>query len=345
MASLVHLLLMTITLFTISAISSSSPMATKDYILSTLGHTHDSITFARFAQRYGKRYESVEEINKRFGLFMDNLNIIRSTNKKGLSYKLGINKFTDMSWEEFRSNKLGAAQNCSATLKGNHKLTDAPIPQTRDWRKEGIVSPVKDQGECGSCWTFSATGALEAAHCQATGKNITLSEQQLVDCAQAFNNNGCQGGLPSQAFQYVKYNGGLDTEKSYPYKETDGTCSYKSENIGVKVINTVNITMDAEDELKHAVGVVRPVSIAFEVVQSFMSYKSGVYSSDTCGSSPMDVNHAVLAVGYGVEKGVPYWLIKNSWGTEWGMDGYFKMELGKNMCGVATCASYPVVSA
>ncbi|KAJ0981127.1 hypothetical protein J5N97_009382 [Dioscorea zingiberensis] len=328
-----RLLLLIITLYTIACISSANSIATKDLILSTLGHTHDALSFARFAQRYGKSYESAEEINHRFGLFMDNLKIIRSTNKKGLSYKLGINKFTDMSWDEFRSTRLGAAQKCSATLKGNHILTNAPIPQTRDWREEGIVSPVKNQGNCGSCWTFT------------TGKNITLSEQQLVDCAQAFNNNGCQGGLPSQAFQYVRYNGGLDTETSYPYQATDGKCSYKQANIGVKVIDTVNITMDAEDELKHAVGVVRPVSIAFEVVNSFMSYKSGVYSSDTCGSSPMDVNHAVLAVGYGVEKGVPYWLVKNSWGADWGMDGYFKMVLGKNMCGVATCASYPVVSA
>ncbi|MHC5589707.1 C1 family peptidase, partial [Escherichia coli] len=99
-----------------------------------------------------------------------------------------------------------------------------------------------------------------------------------------------------------------------------------------------------EDELKHAVGLVRPVSIAFEVVKGFKLYKGGVYTSETCGKTPLDVNHAVLAVGYGVENGVPYWLIKNSWGNDWGVDGYFKMELGKNMCGIATCASYPVVA-
>lgn len=314
-------------------------------LLQILGKTRQAFHFARFAHRYGKKYEKVEEIKHRFKVFTESLELIKSTNRKGLSYKLGINQFTDMTEEEFRATRLGAAQNCSATLKGNHKLTDEALPETKDWREAGIVSPVKDQGHCGSCWTFSTTGSLEAAYKQATGKSISLSEQQLVDCGFPFNNFGCNGGLPSQAFEYIKYNGGLDTEESYPYAGVNGICSFKPESVGVKVVDSVNITLGAEDELKHAVGLVRPVSVAFEVVSGFKQYKEGIYTSDTCGSTPMDVNHAVVAVGYGVENGVPYWLIKNSWGEEWGMGGYFKMELGKNMCGVATCASYPIVAA
>ncbi|XVE53984.1 hypothetical protein DITRI_Ditri03aG0046400 [Diplodiscus trichospermus] len=294
--------------------------------------------------RHGKRYESVEEMKLRFQIFKDNLDLIKSTNKKRLPYALALNQFADWTWEEFQQHRLGAAQNCSATTKGNHPLTDVVLPESKDWREAGIVSPVKDQGSCGSCWTFSTTGALEAAYHQAFGKGISLSEQQLVDCAGAFNNFGCNGGLPSQAFEYIKYNGGLDTEEAYPYTAKDGQCKFSSENIGVQVIDSVNITLGSEDELKHAVALVRPVSVAFQVVTSFRFYKGGVYTSDKCGSTSMDVNHAVLAVGYGVENGIPYWLIKNSWGAEWGDNGYFKMEMGKNMCGVATCASYPIVA-
>ncbi|KAE7998440.1 hypothetical protein FH972_002985 [Carpinus fangiana] len=313
-------------------------------VIQVIGHTRHALSFARFAHRYGKRYETMEEMKLRFGIFSENLKLIKSTNRKGLSYKLAVNHFADWTWEEFQSHRLGAAQNCSATLKGNHKLTDAVLPEAKDWREVGIVSPVKDQGHCGSCWTFSTTGALEAAYSQAFGKGISLSEQQLVDCARAFNNFGCSGGLPSQAFEYIKYNGGLDTEEAYPYTGQDGSCKFSRENVGVQVIDSVNITLGAEDELKHAVAFVRPVSVAFQVVSDFRLYKEGVYTSDTCGTTPMDVNHAVLAVGYGVENGVPYWLIKNSWGKSWGDNGFFKMEMGKNMCGVATCASYPVVA-
>ncbi|MQM17132.1 hypothetical protein Taro_050100 [Colocasia esculenta] len=393
-------------------------------ILRALGSARRALSFARFARRYAKRYDSVEEVRRRFGIFVENLELIRTSNRMGRPYTLGVNEFADMTWEEFRAQHLGAAQTCSATLKGNHKVTDVVLPDTKDWREAGIVSPVKNQGSCGSCWTFSTTGALEAAYTQLTGKSISLSEQQLVDCATDFNNFGCHGGLPSQAYEYIKYNGGLDTEETYPYLGVNSICKFKPESVGVKVVDSVNITLvrgfaiheisfllrpqpsntvcchcikntftisrnvmlhpilptanvtfpdygtnftfmqhekGAEDELKHAVGVVRPVSVAFEVVKGFRFYKSGVYTSDTCGSSPMDVNHAVLAVGYGVEDGIPYWLIKNSWGTHWGDDGYFKMELGKNMCGrsfylcilsycfrviagVATCASCPTVS-
>ncbi|KAL4323948.1 hypothetical protein GQ457_11G017170 [Hibiscus cannabinus] len=302
--------------------------------------------------RHGRKYESVEEMKLRFRIFKDSLDLIRSTNKKGLPYTLGVNrefnradlaqfsfKFADWSWEEFQKHRLGAAQNCSATLKGNHQLTDVALPESKDWREAGIVSPVKEQGHCGSCWTFScdiyafgycsATGALEAAYHQAYGKGISLSEQQLVDCAGAFNNKGCRGGLPSQAFEYIKYNGGLDTEEAYPYTAKDGVCKFSYENVGVKVADSINITMGGEDELKHAVALVRPVSVAYQVIPSFRPYRSGVFSDEKCGHTSQDVNHAVLAVGYGVENGVPYWLIKNSWGAKWGE----KMEMGKNMCG------------
>ncbi|XP_050217052.1 thiol protease aleurain-like [Mercurialis annua] len=313
-------------------------------VVRVVGYSRRALSFARFAHRHGKVYESEEEMKLRFAIFSESLDLIRSTNKKGLTYTLGVNEFADLTWQEFQKQKLGAAQNCSATSKGNHKLTGGVLPEYKDWREAGIVSPVKNQGHCGSCWTFSTTGSLEAAYHQAFGKEISLSEQQLVDCAGAFNNFGCKGGLPSQAFEYIKYNGGLETEAAYPYIGNDSTCKFSKENVGVQVLSSVNITEGAEDELKDAVGLVRPVSIAFEVVKPFRLYKSGVFTSTTCGNTPQDVNHAVVAVGYGVENGIPYWLIKNSWGADWGDHGYFKMELGKNMCGIATCASYPVVA-
>ncbi|KAF6162437.1 hypothetical protein GIB67_017325 [Kingdonia uniflora] len=312
-------------------------------IKEVVGDTRHALAFARFAKRYGKSYETAKEIKLRFGHFVKSLKMIRSAKRKGVPYSLALNQFADMSWEEFRSQKLGAAQNCSAT-RGNHKLAGVLLPEKKDWREEGIVSPVKNQGHCGSCWTFSSTGALEAAYKQLFGKVVSLSEQQLVDCAKPFNNFGCNGGLPSQAFEYIKYSGGLETEDAYPYTGVNGICRHSSENVAVKVVDSVNITQGAEDELKDAVAFVRPVSVAFEVVNGFKLYSGGVYTSTTCGSDPMDVNHAVLAVGYGVEDGIPYWLIKNSWGVDWGDNGYFKMEMGKNMCGVATCASYPIVA-
>nr|GEW15588.1 thiol protease aleurain-like [Tanacetum cinerariifolium] len=158
----------------------------------------------------------------------------------------------------------------------------------------------------------STTGALEAAYAHAYGKSVSLSEQQVVDCAGDFNNFGCNDGLPSQENEYIKYNGGLDSEEAYPYTGVDGVCKYSSKNAAIYVLETVNITIGAEDELKHAVGVVRLVSVAFQVSGDFKQYTGGVYTSDRCSSDPMDVNYAVLAVEYGKENGVPYWLIKNS---------------------------------
>ncbi|NXV09143.1 CATH protein, partial [Cettia cetti] len=244
-------------------------------------------------------------------------------------------------------------------------------PDSIDWRKKGnFVTPVKNQGACGSCWTFSTTGCLESAIAIATGKLLSLAEQQLVDCAQAFNNHGCSGGLPSQAFEYILYNKGLMGEDSYPYRAKvssgcsqhsprgtagpgtgsnssslspqNGTCKFQPEKAIAFVKDVINITQYDEDGMVEAVGKHNPVSFAFEVTSNFMHYRKGVYSNPRCEHTPDKVNHAVLAVGYGEEDGTPYWIVKNSWGRLWGMQGYFLIERGKNMCGLAACASYPV---
>ncbi|KAK9101541.1 hypothetical protein Scep_024971 [Stephania cephalantha] len=285
-----------------------------------VGDTRHALAFARFAHRYGRRYGSVEEMRRRFENFVESLETVKATNKKGLTYRLALNKFADMSWEEFQAQKLGAPQNCSATTKSTHKLKEGILPPTKDWREDGIVSPVKDQGHCGSCWTFSSGGSIQAGIWEGH-LSFRAAAGGLCRRLQQF---WVPWGLPSQAFEYLKYNGGLETEEVYPYTGKDGSCKFNAENIAVK---------GDEDELKYAVGLVRPVSIAFQVVRDFRHYNGGVYTSNTCGSTPMDVNHAVLAVGYGVENGVPYWLVKNSWGADWGDHGYFKIEMGKNMCG------------
>ena len=258
-----------------------------------------------------------------------------------------------MSWADFAAERLGASQNCSATgasgLPADGAVAHAAPaargapPAAVDWRAT-IPLLVKDQGSCGSCWTFSTTGAVEAHHFLATGENVSLAPQQLVDCAGAFDNAGCNGGLPSHAFEYLHYFGGQMLEADYPYTAKDGKCVADAAKAAATVSSQVNITFEDEDMLVGAVGRFGPVSVAFQVASDFQHYSGGVYTSTVCGSGPEDVNHAVLAVGYDhdAESGLDYWIIKNSWGTEWGVEnGYFFMERGSNMCGVADCVVVP----
>jgi len=218
------------------------------------------------------------------------------------------------------------------------------LPDSIDWRQRGVITPVKNQGECGSCWTFSTTGCLESHHALKTGNLISLSEQQLVDCAQAFNNHGCEGGLPSQAFEYIRYNGGLESEADYRYVAHNERCRFNASKVAATVSDVFNISQGDENGIYEAVGSTGPVSICYDVTAGFQLYKKGVYSSLLCHDDAKHVNHAVLAVGYNTtESNEPYWIVKNSWGEEWGMEGYFWIERGKNMCGLAECASYPIV--
>jgi len=311
--------------------------------------------FYKWATKHDKSYTDHVEYSKKFEVFMANKKKIDEHNQKNTQWKMELNEFSDMTFEEFKSSRLMDPQKCSATKLGNHVMSGKPIeiPNGRahfDWSMFGKVTPVKNQASCGSCWTFSTAACLESAtaihkHKPFHHSFYTLAEQQLVDCAQNFNNNGCNGGLPSQAFEYIKYSGGLQDEWDYKYTAKDGECKFNKDKAVAFVKDVVNITAGNEVELADAVLYKNPVSVAFDVVDDFMHYKSGVYSSANCGDTPAMVNHAVLAVGLGTDvDGVDYWIVKNSWGTQWGSDGYFMIERGSNMCGISDCASYPIVA-
>ncbi|XP_070542637.1 pro-cathepsin H-like isoform X2 [Ptychodera flava] len=306
----------------------------------------DKPLFELWTQQYNKKYETVEEYRVRFEIWKKNLRMINKHNAGIHSYTLAVNKFADMEFEEFQKKYLlTAPQNCSAT-QGNHIFHWRDIPKAFDWNKwtRKVVTDVKNQESCGSCWSFSTTGALESHTAIAYSTLISLSEQQLIDCAQAFNNHGCEGGLPSQAFEYIRYNNGLESEADYPYTAKDGKCKFDPSKTVAYVADVVNITLGDEKGILDAVYNHGPVSIAYDVAADFQFYKSGVYSSTECKTSPQHVNHAVLATGFNeTVSGEKYWIVKNSWGADWGLHGYFWIKRGENMCGLADCASYPVV--
>ncbi|XP_064467521.1 procathepsin L-like [Ornithodoros turicata] len=300
-----------------------------------------------FKAVYGKRYEPEEDAQRK-ALWEANVEIIRQHNEEyamGLhTYTLGINRFSDLAPEEHES-FLGCYYQplqTDANARIHVRNPEDVLPEEVDWRKEGYVTAVKDQGTCSSCWAFSSTGAMEGQHFRRTGNLVALSEQNLVDCM--YGGEGCTGGDFVDAFDYVRGNGGIDTEASYPYEAVNATCRYDAENIGATVKGSVEIKAGSEEDLLHAVATVGPVSVAMEVLPNFYSYTGGVYQNRNCSCEIAQVNHAVLAVGYGTEDGTDYWLLKNSWSEEWGVKGYFKLARNKdNMCGVATHAAYPLV--
>ncbi|KAB5530018.1 hypothetical protein DKX38_020099 [Salix brachista] len=300
--------------------------------------------FEDWLARYGREYENRDEWSLRFGIYQSNVQFIDYINSQNLSFKLTDNKFADLTNEEFKFTYLGFRSN-RHTAKNIYEECEnsTELPATVDWRKKGAVTPIKDQGQCGSCWAFSAVAAVEGINKIKTGKLVSLSEQELVDCDVSSDTQGCKGGDMEIAFQYIKKIGGITTENDYPYKGKDSTCQKKKTmNHAVKISGYVAVPANNENRLQAAVAQ-QPVSVAIDAGGfEFQLYSSGIFSG-SCGDQ---LNHGVAAVGYGESSGRKYWLVKNSWGRDWGESGYIRIKRGsgnkKGICGIAMEPSYPV---
>eukprot|EP00128_Syssomonas_multiformis_P007571 Colp12_sorted_trinity150504_noHs@22860 len=235
--------------------------------------------FNSWKQNFAKAYKTVQEEAHRASIFFSNLEKILTHNAGNHTYKLALNQFADMTFDEFKGYLTAFPQYKRTPGSTYLAAENVELPTSIDWRTKGYVTAVKNQGQCGSCWTFSATGSLEGQHFKKTGNLVSLSEQQLVDCAtSAYGNEGCNGGLMDNAFTYIKKVGGIEQESAYPYTAKDGTCKFDKTKVAATVTGYVDIPEGSESGLLNAVGTVGPVSVAIDASQySFQFYSSGVY--------------------------------------------------------------------
>jgi KDEL-tailed cysteine endopeptidase len=292
--------------------------------------------------KYDKVYKDDVEKEKRFMIFKNNVEYIESFNAaNNKPYKLSVNHLADLTLEEFKASRNGYKKRSLEFTTTSFKYENVTaIPTAIDWRVKGAVTPIKDQGQCGSCWAFSTVAATEGINQITTGKLISLSEQELVDCDTKGEDQGCEGGLMEDGFEFIIKNGGITSEVKYPYKGTDGSCNSATIPVA-KIKGYETVPVNSEESLLKAVAN-QPISVSIDASDSsFMFYSSGIYTGE-CGT---ELDHGVTAVGYGNANGTDYWLVKNSWGTSWGEKGYIRMQRGiaakEGLCGIAMDSSYP----
>jgi len=295
--------------------------------------------FTQWMRDYKKSYHH-DQFQFRYKVFKANLDFVNHHNTLGKSFTTATNQFADLTNSEFVKLYNGLTAPTIVPSKSAMTPANTALPASFDWRTKGAVTGIKNQAQCGSCWAFSTTGSTEGCHFLSTQNLVSLSEQNLVDCSNAQGNQGCNGGLMTQAMDYIISNKGIDTEASYPYTAQDGTCTFSAQNVGATLASYVNVNSGDENDLQTKV-YTGPTSVAIDASHmSFQLYSNGVYNEPACSSSALD--HGVLAVGWGSSSNVPYWIVKNSWGTGWGQQGYIWMSRNKsNQCGIATMATLP----
>ena len=297
----------------------------------------------------GKSYTSATEMDYRMSVYSANVARIEAHNAGNHSWTMAVNKFADLTADEFAARYVGGLKkgSKSRSLRATNyaPLNTTANPTSVDWEAKGAVTPIKNQEQCGSCWAFSTTGSVEGAWFIAKGNLPSLSEQQLVDCSTAEGNQGCNGGLMDYAFQYIIDNKGITTEAAYPYTATGpNTCEAAGKPVAATLSGFKDVTPNSEVALETAI-VQQPVSVAVEADQSVFQFYSGGVMDSACGTQ---LDHGVLAVGYGTDAGKEYYKVKNSWGADWGMKGYILLGRGakfnpSGQCGIQMQPSYPVV--
>jgi len=293
--------------------------------------------FQKWASSNQKIY-TPEEYQRRLAIFTTNLDLIQQLNENGADgASFALNKFADLTPQEFSAYYLGYVP--STQEMEELQLSDEAVPDTFDWISKDKVTPVKNQEQCGSCWAFSATENIESVWMIA--KDLTpsnfkpLAPQQIVDCDK--RDGGCNGGNPPTAYEYIIEAGGQDTEASYPYHAVNQACQFKPADVEAKI--TSYKTISNEDDMKTATATVAPLSICVDA-SSWQFYSSGVMTPSQCGTS---LDHCVQIVGYDTAANPPYWNVRNSWGTDWGLSGFIRLEYGHNTCGLTEETTTAVV--
>jgi len=297
--------------------------------------------FVAWTHKHNKVY-SVDEFQYRWQTWKNNALFIESFNQQGnQTFTVAMNKFGDLTVEEFAKIYLGFNMKNTEAVVVAEVAADPTIPASIDWRQKGAVTQIKNQGQCGSCWSFSTTGNVEGQWFLAGNQLVGLSEQNLVDCdheCTTYQNQqscdaGCDGGLQPNAYTYIIKNGGIDTESSYPYEAVDDTCRFNPSNVGAKISNWTFVSSN-ETEMAAYLVAHGPLAIAADAVE-WQFYFGGVFYAP-CGDQ---LDHGILIVGYGTETDIfdqtmPYWIVKNSWGEDWGDSGYLYIERGDGLCGL-----------
>lgn len=354
-----------ITLFIVCCYGRLTLSMVSDYLDHDFKEKSIAENWQTFKAKSGAAFTSDEEENDRMGVFAENYARIISHNaemrtraknegKNDTDYTLGVNEFSTLTDDEFKKIHIHELPLRSPTeLEEVEKHVDvedhsdnrtrAGLPSSFNWCNKNGCTAVKNQGNCGGCWAFSITGAIEGALLAKTGQLKSLSEQQLIDCTHTrqYATYGCHGGWPDSGFRYVQTNPLADS-RSYPYQARETSCQARRGN--VKIRSYGMIRQNDEEHLRSVVVNYGPVAIAMDAsLWSFRYYSGGIYSDRSCNKYSQ--NHAVLVVGYGSQNGQDYWLIKNSWGAGWGERGYFKLARNRNnMCAVGTYGAYPILS-